>query len=332
MYNEFYSLTEKPFSITPNPKFLYHSKQHAHAITYLEYGIEENAGFILLTGEIGTGKTTLVRYILNEIVDKRDVAVVFNTNVSGGQLLELILQEFNIRPNVDDKAGNLDKLYVYLIRSYAKGNQPLLIIDEGQNLNEEALEEVRMLSNLQTDDKVLLQIMLVGQPELKEKLNNPTLAQLNQRITVNYHLNELSEEDTKEYIGMRMMKAGGDPQIFSDESVSKIFEASMGVPRIINMLCDTALVYGFADELELIGPKIIEQVIKDRAGMGLLAGRNEGPTADKAGMASDGLADSNILKQFSHRFEKLEEDVDFRMSRLEKDIEEIKQLLKNKLS
>ena len=274
MYHEFYGLKEKPFNVTPDPRFLYRSEKHNRALAYLESGIEEEAGFILLTGEIGTGKTTLIRHILNNIAASRNIAMIFNTNVSAVQLLELILQEFELKPIPGDKAKNLDTLYTSLIRSYARGRKPLLIIDEAQNLNTDALEEVRMLSNLQTDDKVLLQIMLVGQPELKDKLHDPALAQLNQRITVNYHLAELSEKETREYIAMRLEKAGGEQTLFSPEAVDTIFKVSQGVPRIINMLCDTALFYGSADELKVIDVEVVNQVINDRGGMGLLSGRD----------------------------------------------------------
>lgn len=283
MYESFYGLTEKPFSIIPNPKYLYRSEKHSHALTYLEYGLQEGMGFILLTGEIGTGKTTLVRHLLNKIGTKRDIAVIFNTHVSPGELLGLILQEFELTPKLGDKVANLDTLYHFLIKEYKQNRDPILIIDEAQNLSREVLEEVRMLSNLQTDDRSLLQIMLVGQPELKAKLEDPSLVQLNQRIAVNYHLTELSEQETTEYIANRLLRAGGREKIFTDEALAKIFEMSRGVPRIINMLCDTALVYGFADELHEIDASTIELVVKDRGGLGLLFGDQSAISQQLAG-------------------------------------------------
>ncbi|MBU4262090.1 MAG: AAA family ATPase [Proteobacteria bacterium] len=264
MYEKFYGLSEKPFHIVPNPHFLYLSAKHQHALTYLEYGIREGMGFILLTGEIGTGKTTLIRHMLNQIEAEIEVAVIFNTNVSANQLLSLILQEFELEADGTDKARNLDRIYQFLIQKYAKRSRVLLIIDEAQNLSDEVLEEVRMLSNLQADDTLLLQIMLVGQPELKAKLKRPGLAQLTQRIAVNYHLMPLNREETGIYIASRLEKVGGDPELFSPEAIDEIYRASNGTPRSINLLCDSALVYGFADELQKIDKDILLQVLEDK--------------------------------------------------------------------
>jgi general secretion pathway protein A len=276
MYEKFYGLSEKPFHIVPNPHFLYLSAKHQHALTYLEYGIREGMGFILLTGEIGTGKTTLIRHMLNQIEAEIEVAVIFNTNVSANQLLSLILQEFELEADGADKARNLDRIYQFLIQKYAKRSRVLLIIDEAQNLSDEVLEEVRMLSNLQADDTLLLQIMLVGQPELKAKLKRPGLAQLTQRIAVNYHLMPLNREETGVYIASRLEKVGGDPGLFSPAAIDEIYRASNGTPRSINLLCDSALVYGFADELQKIDKDILLQVLEDK---GDLAWAVEAPAA-----------------------------------------------------
>ena len=264
MYETFYGFKEKPFQIVPNPEYLYFSPKHENALTYLEYGIREGVGFILLTGEIGTGKTTLIRYILNDIEAEIEVAVIFNTNVTSEQLIDLILREFDIEPAENDKTKNLDMLYHYIIEKYAQNKRVLLIIDEAQNLQDEVLEEVRMLSNLQADDKLLLQIMLVGQPELKMKLKRPSLAQLTQRIAVNYHLVALIREETGAYISSRLKMAGGTADIFTDTAVDKIHSVTGGTPRSINLLCDTALVYGFASDVKIIDDLIIEQVIEDK--------------------------------------------------------------------
>ena len=269
MYENFYGLKEKPFQMVPNPSYLYMSSGHENAVTYLEYGLIENVGFILLTGEVGTGKTTLVRHIMDQFESEKDIAVIFNTNVSADELICLILQSFELEPNPDSKTKNIDMLYQFLIDRYAKNKPVLLIIDEAQNLSNEAIEEVRMLSNLQSDDQSLIQIMLVGQPELKERLLKPGHSPFAQRIAVNFFLSGLNEKETESYILHRLKKAGGNPNIFSSKAIEMIFQASNGIPRTINLLCDAALVYGFGYEFETIDAPVIEQVIKDKGGMGL---------------------------------------------------------------
>ncbi|MDH5299083.1 MAG: AAA family ATPase [Desulfobulbaceae bacterium] len=284
MYEKFFGLTEKPFQLVPNPRFLYRSLKHQNALTYLEYGLSEGAGFILLTGDIGSGKTTLVRYFLNRIEKDIEVGVIFNTNINAGELIDLVLHEFEVAPGPAGKASSLDLLHRYLIDRYARGKRVLLIIDEAQNLSDHALEEVRMLSNLQTDDHLLLQVMLVGQPELKRKLLSPSLAQLAQRISVQYHLSSLDGDDTARYIAHRLQQVGGAPDLFDDEAVALIYQASGGVPRTINLLCDSALVYGYADGLHRIGGEVVEQVLNDKGGLGLAAAGPEAvPALDPGG-------------------------------------------------
>jgi len=272
MYKRFYGLSEKPFHIAPNPEYLYFSSKHQNALTYMEYGIREGAGFVLLTGEVGTGKTTLIRYLLNQIEAEMKVAVIFNTNVNSDQLLELILREFELDSVAGDKPKNLETLYQHLIQKYAQNEKVLLIIDEAQNLSDDALEEVRMLSNLQTDNDLLLQIMFVGQPELKAKLQRPSFSQLAQRIIVNYHLMPLTHEETRMYIASRLEKADGSPEIFTADAVNKIFLATKGIPRLVNLLCDSALVYGYSAEIEQINESVISHVIEDKGDIGLIGG------------------------------------------------------------
>jgi len=245
------------------------TSKHQLALTYLQYGIAENLGFILLTGDIGTGKTTLIRHILRQIDQDMEVAVIFNTQISGDQLIEMILSEYELTPERNNKSKNLDLLNAFLIAQYARQRKVLIIIDEAQNLSTEVLEEVRMLSNLQSESQMLLQIMLVGQPELKIKIKSPEMAQLTQRIAVNYHLGPLSKEEVSHYIAYRIEQAGGNSDLFTPESIEKIYTFSGGVPRSINLLCDAALVYGFADELQNISTEIIDQVVADKGGIGL---------------------------------------------------------------
>ena len=270
MYNDHFGFREKPFNLVPNPSYLFLSSRHANALTFLEYGLAEKVGFVMLTGEIGIGKTTLVRHLLNQIESEMDVAVIFNTNVLSDDLIRLILAEFEVPvENGISKAKALEALYEFLIQRYSQGRNVLLIIDEAQNLTPEVLEEIRMLSNLQTDQDMLLQIMIVGQPELRDKIRDPKMEQFAQRIAVSYHLAAMTQDETREYIAHRIEKAGGRSSLFSGEAVEKIFEASGGIPRTINLLCDAALVYGYADELQEIGTDTLAQVIEDKGGMGV---------------------------------------------------------------
>jgi general secretion pathway protein A len=270
MYRDFYGFRQKPFNLVADPGFLYMSSKHRLALTYLEYGLTDGIGFVLLTGEIGTGKTTLIRQLLSQVEKDLEVAVVFNTNVTSEQLLELILQEFEVEARTRRKAVHLDILNQFLIDKYSEGQRVVLIVDEAQNLSWNALEEIRMLSNLQTDQEPLLQILLVGQPALRMKLQNPSLAQLNQRVAVSYHLNSLNLQETKKYIFHRLRKAGGKKgQIFKANAIESIFRHSQGTPRAINTICDAAFVYGYADELNVIDSSVIEQVMKDKEEIGL---------------------------------------------------------------
>nr|WP_321467018.1 XrtA/PEP-CTERM system-associated ATPase [uncultured Desulfobulbus sp.] len=270
MYEKFYGLKEKPFKLIPNPQFLYLSKKHQNALTYLEYGLAEGSGFILLTGEIGSGKTTTIRHILNRLEGDLEVGVISNTNVDSDELINLVAHEFGIEGNFANKAKALDAVFHHFIARYAKGKRVLLVIDEAQNLSIQALEEVRMLSNLQTDEQALLQIMLIGQPELRRKLQLPELTQLSQRVAVYYHLGALEREELEEYLAYRLEKVGGKLEIFAPSTFDRIYEASGGIPRIINLICDTALVYGYAESIPQINDDIISQVIRDKEGFGLV--------------------------------------------------------------
>jgi general secretion pathway protein A len=313
MYENHFGFKLKPFQAIPNPEFFYMSPKHENALTYLEYGLMERTGFILLTGEIGSGKTTLIKYLLNKIEKDIDVAVIFNTNITAEQLIDMILNEFELSSSKGSKAQALDTLYQFLVKKFSKKKHVLLIIDEAQNLSRDVLEEVRMLSNLQSEDQMLIQIMLVGQPELSIKLKRPNLNQLNQRITVAYHINALTREETEEYINFRLSKAGGKPGLFTKEAIDLIHETSGGIPRTINIICETALVYGFADDLTEITKEVILQVIDDRKGMGL---------AYNPGIDQDHMENKSAflkrMEQLEHSLSKLQISMETRIGETEK--------------
>ena len=273
MYESFYGLKEKPFKILPDPGYLYMSQGHENAYTHLEYAIAENKGFVVITGEIGSGKTTLINYLLGKIEEDIKVGVITNTYVSPTQFLRMICQEFDLPDENLDKSGMLHLLQGFLIRQFAERKRVVLIIDEAQNLTPKTMEEVRMLSNLEDEKNHLIQMILVGQPELKNKLKRRDLVQFAQRVTVHCHLYGLNASEVKEYILYRLKVAGSNrTDIFTDEAIELISLYSKGIPRIINILCDTALVYGYADNLEIINKETVENVIQERESTGVFSG------------------------------------------------------------
>jgi general secretion pathway protein A len=319
MYESFYGLKEKPFRIVADPAYLYFSEKHQRALTLLEYGLMEDACVALMTGEAGSGKTTLIRFILLKLKEMGKgilPAAVFNVNFSGSpEIVDIVLQSFGLSPE-GSKIQSLKKFYAFLLKKHKGGKKVWLIIDEAQNLSREALEEVRMLSNLQSSEHSLLHIMLVGQPELRERLRKPNLASFSQRIAVQYHIDPLAADEVKEYIGHRLSKAGGREDIFEPEAVDLIFQASGGIPRTINLLCDAALVYGFGYELERIGAQVIEQVIKDKGGMGLAGYEaRPGEEAKPVGGADNGMGAR--LEALEARVVNLQNLVDGRLAELD---------------
>ncbi len=263
MYELFYGFKEKPFQISPDPSFLYLSPNHEHALQYMEYGIERNIGIILLTGEVGSGKTTLIKYLSQRLGRELEVAVIANTNLAAAELVSYILIELNIQPDAASKALNINLFKAYLKSLDVESRRLVLIIDEAQNLPKDALEEIRMLSNFQADDGMPLQIFLIGQPELRTILKSPGMHQLRQRIAVNYHLNGLNRGETRKYIEYRLQKAGGGGTLFSAEAVDLIFQTTSGIPRSINILCDSSLLYGFAEEVETIDAEVVKSVLSE---------------------------------------------------------------------
>jgi len=264
MYLSFFNFSCKPFDLVPNPEFMFLSKTHKKAITYLDYGIRERVGFVLLTGEVGSGKTTIIRDLINKNLEQVVLAKVFNTNVNSEQLLAMINDDFNLPVQGRDKISLLRDLNNFLVEQYAKGTQPLLIIDEAQNLSPEALEEIRMLSNLETSDSKLLQIILVGQPELRSQLARPELRQLRQRISIQCHLQPLSRQEVEEYILHRLEVAGNRAALrFTQEAFDVIDKYSCGIPRLINIICDFLLLAAFAEGLQDINEEMISEIVGD---------------------------------------------------------------------
>lgn len=272
MYQSFYSLRQKPFAITSNPSFLYLSQRHKEALANLTYGIKERVGFIEITGEVGTGKTTICRALLNQLDEKTKTAFIFNSSLSELQLLQTIIEDLGIKTNKKSRGDLFSELNRFLIEQLALNNNVVVIIDEAQNLSFRLLEQIRMLSNLEAENEKLLQIVLVGQPELRDKLRSPKLRQLRQRIAVRYHIEALGKEEVPRYIEHRLKLAGanGAAPVFEPQSVEDIYGYSGGIPRLINIVCDKALLMGFTLEQRRIEPTIIKQCIKEIEGGSIL--------------------------------------------------------------
>ena len=265
MYKSFYGLKENPFNVNPDPRFLFLTKQIEEALTGLMYGIQTRKGFITLTGEVGTGKTTLVNRLLDWLHHRKSrTAFLFNSRINSNQLFDFILAEFDIPCESKSKSQQLMKLNSWLLDRYRMGETVVLIIDEAQNLTYPVMEEIRLLTNLETSTEKLLQIILSGQPELEEKLKLPQLRQLRQRIMLRCKTSALSKEQTESYIVERLKIAGatGDT-IFSPAAVDAIHIYSLGIPRVINLLCEHALVNGFVEQQRPIQPKIVEEVARE---------------------------------------------------------------------
>ena len=263
MYLQFYGLRETPFSPTPDPKFLFQSTRHREALAQLLYGVRERKGFIVLTGEIGTGKTTLLRTLLSRLDADTHVAYIHNSALEIEGLLEYMLQDWGVKSTATTHAQRLFELNEFLIDQHRQGLSPVLVIDEAQNLSLATLEAVRLLSNFETSSQKLMQILLVGQPELRDKLNSPELRQLKQRIGLRCHIGPLSPEETRLYIRHRLRIAGtSDAGIFTDAAIQRITEYSEGIPRVINIVCDHCLLSGFADSKRRIDSGVVDEAIE----------------------------------------------------------------------
>ena len=272
MYTTFFGFKENPFNLTPDPRYLYLSQHHREALDHLLYGINERRGFIAITGGIGTGKTTLCRALLNHMEENTKSALIFSSFISDVEILETINHEFGIEmgPGPRTKKGYIDALNRFLLDNYSSGGNALLLIDEAQNLSHTVLEQIRMLSNLETEKEKLIQIVLVGQSELKGVLEARSLRQLNERITVRYHLKPLGLDDLRGYVNHRLVVAGGtgNPR-FTDRAFKKIYHHTSGNPRRINAVCDRALLIAYTGEKETITGGIIRKAIHDLGGTGV---------------------------------------------------------------
>ena len=264
MYTEYFGLNEKPFSISPDPRYLYLSQRHADALAHLLYGISESGGFIQLTGEVGTGKTTLIRSLLGQLPEHAEIALILNPQLSTKQFLQAICQELHVEFQVRDTGRQLiDHLNRRLLELHAAGKRAVLIVDEAQTMSPELLEQVRLLTNLETSQRKLLQIILIGQPELREMLSRPGMRQVAQRITGRYHLEPLSAADTAVYISHRMRVAGGRPGIFDKRALRALFRLSQGIPRLINVIADRALLAAYTLESPQIGAGLVRRAANE---------------------------------------------------------------------
>jgi general secretion pathway protein A len=324
MYESFFGLKEKPFKILPDPGYLYMSQGHENAYTHLEYAISESKGFVVITGEIGSGKTTLINYLLSKIQEDIKVGVVNNTYVSPTQFLRMICQEFDLIDESLDKSGMLHLLQGFLIRQFAERKRVVLIIDEAQNLTSKTMEEVRMLSNLEDEKHHLIQMILVGQPELKNKLKRKDLVQFAQRVTVHCHLSGLNEAEVKDYILYRLKVAGANRlDIFTDEAIEIISQYSRGIPRIINILCDTSLVYGYADNLRTIEKEIVENVIQERESTGVFSGISQIPYEGVEAIGTGGIETPSFWQDQIDLVDKKVGAIEERLNHIENELKKI---------
>jgi len=264
MYEAFFGLATKPFELVPNPKFLYHSRSHRKALNYLKYGMREGVGFILLTGEVGSGKTTLIRNLIGDRDSDVILAMLFNTKVNNKQLLTMINEDFGLPVAGRDKVGLLRELNDFLVEMHAQHKRPVLIIDEAQNLTASALEEIRLLSNLEALDAKLLQIIMVGQPELNKTIARNELRQLRQRISVHCQLDPLNRQETEDYVFHRLELAGNRQAVhWGEGTFDALYRYSHGIPRLINIFCDFILLAAFVEETRELDLELVEEVLGD---------------------------------------------------------------------
>jgi len=267
VYLDYYGLTEPPFNITPNPRFLFYSPKHREALNHMLYGIRDRKGFVQITGEVGAGKSTLCRALLGQLGNNYATALILNPILDADQLMRAIALEFGLDVRGLDRLETLEEINLFLLRQVEEDREAVLIIDEAQNLTNDLLEQVRLLSNLETDDRKLLQIVLMGQPELRDRLNDPALRQLRQRITVRYHLSPLKRGEVGQYVQHRLTVSGGkgSPR-FTLAALWRVFCYSQGIPRLVNAVCDKCLLAGFVEQRGRIDYRLVGRAIRELEG------------------------------------------------------------------
>jgi len=296
MYERFYRLRERPFALTPDPDYLYPSRGHQEALSYLRYGIETHAGFVVITGAIGSGKTTVLQTLFRGLDTHTTVARVMNTLLDPRELLESAMIDIGLDASGKSKPQMLKEFGEFLVRERSAGRSVLLAIDEAQNLTLPSLEEIRMLSNLETEKSKLLQIVLIGQPDLRDKLDRPELEQLRQRITVSYHLEPLDADETAHYVNHRLARASlGPPMVFKPDVTARIHARSGGVPRLINVIADATLVFGYGEEKSEIDGTLVDAVIEDLDSTGVLGPRSN-PNRRASVVPADPAAAAALLQ------------------------------------
>lgn len=308
MYESYFGLTVKPFELVPNPRFLFNSRSHKKAISYLKYGLQERAGFILLTGEVGSGKTTIVRDLINNLDADMVLAMVYNTRATARQMLSMINEDFGLEVDGKDKdkVALLRDLNDHLVDLHAEQKRPVIIIDEAQNLSPAVLEEIRLLSNLEADNFKLVQIVLVGQPELQKVITRPELRQLRQRISVHCHLEPLTREETEAYVYHRLAMAGNRNALrWQEGTFDTLYGYSAGIPRLINVFCDFVLLAAFVEETRDISLEMLEEVIGDVSwDRQVEAARLHQALAGGEGAVGEGISDR--LYRFEQRLASLD--------------------------
>ncbi len=300
MYKDYFGLKEEPFSIAPDPQFLYMSERHREALAHLVYGMKIDGGFVLLTGEVGTGKTTVCRCLLEQIPENSEIAFVFNPKLTATELLETICDELCIAIPFGTGSNKtfIDALNAFLLETHSQGRKTVLIIDEAQNLQVDVLEQVRLLTNLETTKQKLLQVIMLGQPELKQQLERPELRQLSQRITARYHLEPLSKDEIQAYVSHRLAVAGVERPLFPAVTIGKLYDLTGGVPRLINLLCDRALLGAYVREEHSVSPALLSEAAGEVFGKQLKRPSAKAPAWQWALLVAALLGGGTLLWQY----------------------------------